>query len=53
LFVYVPKGVKDFKIQLTHKLDAQVDALINVRNLIIAEPESEVTIIQCDDSNAH
>jgi len=53
LFVFVSKNVKDIKIQLTHKLDAPVDALVNVRNLIIAEAGSNLTIIQCDDSNTH
>ncbi len=53
LFVYVPKNIKDFKLQITHKLDAKVDALINVRNLIIVEPNSQLDIIQCDDSNVH
>jgi len=53
LFVYLPKNVKDFKLQITQKLDAKVDALINVRNLIVAESGSEIDIIQCDDSNIH
>jgi len=53
LFVYVPKNVKNFKLQINQKLDAKVDALINVRNLIIAEANSEIDIIQCDDSNRH
>ena len=53
LFLYIPKGIKNFKLQITHKLDAKVDTLINVRNLIIAEENSQIDIIQCDDSNAH
>jgi len=53
LFVFVPENVKDVKIQLTHKLDTPVDALVNVRNLIIAKSGSNLTIIQCDDSNTH
>ncbi len=53
LFVFVPKGIKNFKLQITHKLDAKVDALINVRNLIILEEQAEMDIIQCDDSNTH
>ena len=53
LFLYVPEGVKDFRLQITHKLDAKIDALLNVRNLIIVEEGSSVDIIQCDDSNVH
>ena len=53
LFLYVPEGISDFKLQITQKLDAKVDALINVRNLIIVEEGSRVDIIQCDDSNPH
>ncbi len=53
LFVYVPKNVKNFRLQLTHKLDTKVDALINVRNLIVVEEHAQIDIIQCDDSNMH
>jgi len=53
LFLYVPKGIKNFKLQISHKLDAKTDALINARNLIIAEADSQIDIVQCDDSNAH
>ena len=53
LFVYIPKNIKNFRLQLTHKLDAKVDALINVRNLIIVEENAQIDIIQCDDSNMH
>ncbi len=53
LFVYVPKNVKNFKLQLTHKLDTKVDAIVNVRNLIIVEENAQIDIIQCDDSNMH
>ncbi len=52
-FLFVPENVKNFKIQITHRLDAPVDALINTRNLIIAEAGSEITLVQCDDSNNH
>ena len=53
LFVYVPNNVKNFKLQLTHKLDTKVDALVNVRNLIIVEENAQIDIIHCDDSNMH
>lgn len=53
LFVYIPENVKGFTLQINHKLDAKVDALLNIRNLIIAESGSEIDIIQCDDSNTH
>jgi len=53
LFVFVPKHIKNFKVQITHKLDAKIDALINVRNLIIVEENAQLDIIQCDDSNMH
>ena len=53
LFVFIPKGISNFKLQITHKLDAKVDALINVRNLIILEEQAQMDIIQCDDSNMH
>ncbi len=53
LFIYIPENIKNFRLQLTHKLDAKVDALINVRNLIIVEENAEIDIIQCDDSNMY
>ena len=53
LFIFVPKNIKNFKVQITHKLDAKIDALINVRNLIIVEQNTRLDIIQCDDSNMH
>ena len=53
LFIYIPENVKNFRLQLTHKLDTKVDALINVRNLIIVEEHAQIDIIQCDDSNMH
>jgi Fe-S cluster assembly protein SufD len=51
LFLFVPKGVS-FDLQITQKLDAKIDAVINTRNLIIAETGSKVNIVQCDDSNS-
>ena len=53
LFIFIPKNIKNFKVQITHKLDAKIDALINVRNLIIVEQNARLDIIQCDDSNMH
>jgi len=53
LFLYVPKNVQGFKLQIIHRLDAKIDALINVRNLVILEENSQIDMIQCDDSNQH
>jgi Fe-S cluster assembly protein SufD len=52
LFLYIPENVI-VNIQISQKLDAKIDALINTRNLIIAGKNSQVNIIQCDDSNVH
>ncbi len=52
-FMYVPENVKNFNLQISQKLDAPVDALINTRNLVIIEKDAQVNIIQCDDSNEH
>ncbi len=52
-FLFVPENIKDFKLQITHRLDAPADALVNTRNLIIVEAGSKVSLIQCDDSNNH
>jgi len=53
LFLYVPKNIKKFNLQITHKLDAKADALVNTRNLIILEENAQINMIQCDDSNIH
>ncbi len=53
LFLYVPKNVQGFRLQITHRLDAKIDALINVRNLIILEENAQIDMVQCDDSNQH
>jgi Fe-S cluster assembly protein SufD len=52
-FLYVPEGITDFNLQISQKLDAPVDALINTRNLIVVEKGAKLNIIQCDDSNEH
>ncbi len=53
LFVFVPKNTQNINLQINHRLDGKVDALINTRNLIILEENSKLNIIQCDDSNEH
>jgi Fe-S cluster assembly protein SufD len=53
LFVYIPKNIKSFKLQLTNRFDAKIDTLINMRNLIIVEENAQFDLIQCDDSNQH
>ncbi len=53
LFLYVPENVPEFNLQISQKLDAAVDALVNTRNLIILEENSKVNFIQCDESNEH
>ncbi len=53
LFVYIPKNIKGFKLQITNRFDAKIDALINMRNLIIVEENAQLDIVQCDDSNQH
>ncbi len=52
-FLYVPEEVKDFNLQISQKLDAPIDALVNTRNLVIIEKKAKVNIIQCDDSNEY
>ena len=53
LFVYVPQGVKGFKLQITNRFDAKIDALINMRSLIIVAENATLDMVQCDDSNQH
>jgi len=52
-FLYIPEGIEDFNLQISQKLDAPIDALVNTRNLIILEKDAKINIIQCDDSNEH
>ncbi len=52
-FLYVPGDVKGFNLQISHQLDAPIDALVNTRNLVVIEKGAKVNIIQCDDSNEH
>jgi len=53
IFIYVPENIKGFKLQITNRLDAKVDAIINTRNLIIVEKGAQIDMVQCDDSNQH
>ena len=53
IFLYVPENVRDFKLQITYRLDAKVDAVVPSRNLFVLEKNAQVDIIQCDDSNVH
>jgi len=46
-------NIKGFKLQITNRFDAKIDALINMRNLIIVEENAQLDIVQCDDSNQH
>ncbi|MBN2237270.1 MAG: Fe-S cluster assembly protein SufD [Bacteroidales bacterium] len=51
LFVYVPKNVAFSKpLQLINAVGTTEDVFVQNRNLIILEPGSELTLIQCDDS---
>ena len=54
LFVYVPKGVKVEKpIQLINIVDSSHPVFIQPRSLVIAEQDSELSLVHCDHALAH
>lgn len=55
LFIYVPENVKaDKAVQLIKMVNRDTDIMINTRNLIILEDNSELSFLHCDDSiNQH
>lgn len=54
LFVYIPENVKPEKpIQLVNIYNPSGNSFVNIRNLIIAEKNSQLSLIHCDDSVNH
>ncbi|MDD4848821.1 MAG: Fe-S cluster assembly protein SufD [Bacteroidales bacterium] len=54
LFVYLPENVKLEKpIQLVNIYNPSNNSFVNIRNLIIAGKNSQLTLIHCDDSVNH
>jgi Fe-S cluster assembly protein SufD len=54
LFVYVPEGVKVEKpIQLINIVYANTPSFLQPRHLIIADKNSDVTLVHCDHSLTH
>ncbi|GAB4328743.1 MAG: Fe-S cluster assembly protein SufD [Bacteroidales bacterium] len=54
LFIYMPKGAThDKPVQLVNIINHNNPVLIQNMNLIILEPESELTLVHCDDSHNH
>jgi Fe-S cluster assembly protein SufD len=48
-FIYVPRGVKiTMPIQVINILESEKDTYVTQRNLVIAEPESELRLVVCD-----
>lgn len=53
IFIYVPKGVQEkTPIQVVFLLESKNPLLVNFRNLIIMEEQSELSIVFCDHSLA-
>jgi len=54
LFFYVPKGVKVEKpIQLINIVDSSLPVFIQPRSLVIAEQDSELSLVHCDHALSH
>lgn len=53
-FIFVPKNVVEEKaIQIIKLIDNKENPFIQTRNLIILEENSQLTIVDCDDTKCH
>lgn len=54
IFIYVPDGVKaDAPFQIVSLINSREDLLIQNRNVIFVGKDSELSVIQCDDSTKY